>query len=283
MKLNSPSILIVGAGYLGEALGLSLIKHGHAVSGIIRSEEKAVRLRSEGFNVYTADLKQASTLKNIPYHDGVILCPSPGKNQTYEEIYLHGISNILFQIKTWQKKPSFVIHVSSIGVWKNLQGKKTNEQTPVSREDAKSKILIDSEQMTLGDKGGSGMILRLGGIYGPERNRIENFQKNLWPKSDSEDHYINLIHREDAVSAIQRLMDKGIGGEIYIGVDDEPALESEIYKWFCDVTAQQKRKNPFSQLAVTSAGKRCQNTKLKALGWRPQYPTFREGYRPLLP
>jgi len=78
-------------------------------------------------------------------------------------------------------------------------------------------------------------------------------------------------------------LERGRPGEIYNAVDDEPVSQREFLTWLAarldrplppavpeDAAAARKR-------GVTN--KRISNRKLKAeLGYRFQFPTFREGY-----
>jgi nucleoside-diphosphate-sugar epimerase len=94
--------------------------------------------------------------------------------------------------------------------------------------------------------------------------------------------YVNRIHVEDIVAGIELLMEKGKLGEIYLGVDDHPSTQREFYEWIYEKTGWPRPIVNGASPAVHGSNKRCTNAKLKALGWAPKYPSFREGYAPLL-
>jgi nucleoside-diphosphate-sugar epimerase len=65
---------------------------------------------------------------------------------------------------------------------------------------------------------------------------------------------------------------------LYLGSDDEPVTTADVVTWLsaelgvpAPPPAQSERLN-----------KRCQNARLRETGYRFQYPTFREGYRPIV-
>jgi nucleoside-diphosphate-sugar epimerase len=91
--------------------------------------------------------------------------------------------------------------------------------------------------------------------------------------------WLNQIYRDDLVAALALLMECGEPGQIYNVVDDEPVTLVDFYSWCAEylgrplppygpVKGERKR-------GLTS--KRVANAKLRGLGWRPIYPSFREG------
>ena len=95
--------------------------------------------------------------------------------------------------------------------------------------------------------------------------------------------FVNRVHVDDAVSGIKLLLEKGRPGEIYLGVDNEPATEEEFYSWMCENFSIKRPADPErTGKNDRGSGKRCSNKKMKALGWALKYPTFKEGYQALM-
>ena len=129
-----------------------------------------------------------------------------------------------------------------------------------------------------------GLVVRLGGIYGPGRNRLALLLKESGVPQMTENKFVNRIRVQDAASAIELLLKNGNPGEVYLAVDDEPTSEDEFYLWFSQLKLQGSCQ-PLAGLTegrLLPTGKKCSNRKLKSLGWRLGYPTFREGYADLL-
>ena len=68
--------------------------------------------------------------------------------------------------------------------------------------------------------------------------------------------------------------------DCYLGVDDAPAPLHEVVGWLRE---QLGVSHWAEQSSVRRAGsKRCSNARARALGWVPQYPSYREGYAAVL-
>ena len=116
---------------------------------------------------------------------------------------------------------------------------------------------------------------------------------------------MNLMHVDDIAAALPVIFNKAEPGKVYLGVDDEPFLQSEFYRWLAASLPQRGYPDPIkkklwkrlrggrrpTEIASAPAGprndrvikgKRCSNRRLKELGYAFKYPTFREGYAEIL-
>lgn len=278
-------VLIVGCGYVGTALARKLISEGHEVWGLRRDAQALAKV--PGIEPFRANLLDIRTLADLPKTDLVVLCQAPSREtDKYVDTYFRATQNLLAALDG--RAPKKIIMLSSTSVYAMHDGSWVNESTAVescgyagleSAENAR--LLLHAEQLVLRSRIPA-MILRLAGIYGPGRNRVEAIRSGRLKPAMNE-AYTNRIHVDDIVSAIRVLADKGKPGEIYLGADDEPCTQSEFYGWL------------YGQLGVTpgeagepsehsrhGGNKRCSNKKLKALGWQPRFANFRDGYTPLL-
>lgn len=268
-------LLIVGAGYLGQAVGAYLAPTGTRVTGLIRSPERLKALSDSGIQPWVTDVTRLDAFPENLNPDAVLFSLSPAERteQAYEALYVEGTRNVL------QRLPSSVqriVYLSSTGVWPDQAGGWVDEETPVHPQTGRQRMLLKAEQQVL-QCGIPAVILRLSGIYGPGRHRLQSLQDGTWPVAGP-DRYMNLIYREDAVRAIETLFRLGRGGEIYIGTDDQSVLQSTLSKWLSfklGLAPGMESKKPIQ-------GKRCRNVKLKQVGFAYQYPTFREGYNAIL-
>lgn len=272
----SQSILIAGCGYVGTALALELSKRGHAVWGLRRSAD----IREKKFQIITADLTKPSTLQNLPKIDWAVVSVAPEKSDTdsYRKIYVEGVRNL---IRTGSAK--HILYISSTSVYGQKKGEWVDENSPTEPDHETGKILLEAEKQALHSKIPS-IVFRLGGIYGPERNRIA-FLKTGPVELDRPDDYINLIHLEDIVSAAVLLLEKGRPGEIYLGVDDEPVKRRDYFSGIAEMmgaAAPSFKASGEESFLTGRSNKRVRNQKLKSIGYTFKYPTFREGYRALL-
>jgi hypothetical protein len=100
---------------------------------------------------------------------------------------------------------------------------------------------------------------------------------------DAPSRYINLIHREDCAGALMHVLLLERPESLYLAVDSQPAERSEVVRW---IAKEAKLPDPLVQpraaSAATGAGKRCRNSLLLRSGYCFEYPTYREGFGPLI-
>ncbi len=91
--------------------------------------------------------------------------------------------------------------------------------------------------------------------------------------------WINQIHQRDLVAALAHLMDVDTAAEIYNATDDTPVTYHDYYAW-CSAFLHQPMP-PYGPVNTQRkrglTNKRVSNAKLRATGWSPIYPSFREG------
>jgi nucleoside-diphosphate-sugar epimerase len=92
--------------------------------------------------------------------------------------------------------------------------------------------------------------------------------------ADIQNTWTNRIHIDDAASAISLLMNlTEMPSEINV-TDDMPALQIDVVNWI-----RSKHQLPELLLSESEAtGKKISNARLKALGWVPKYPSYKEIY-----
>lgn len=135
-----------------------------------------------------------------------------------------------------------------------------------------------------------GIVLRFGTLYGPGASDefVELARRRLLPVIGGGGGVWSWIHVDDAASATVAALERGQRG-VYNIVDDEPASVSEWLPYLARVTgAKPPRRLPawIGRLAVGRAGvqwltqaRGASNLKAKReLGWRPAYPSWRQGF-----
>jgi nucleoside-diphosphate-sugar epimerase len=126
-------------------------------------------------------------------------------------------------------------------------------------------------------------VVRFGGIYGPGRTRLIDSVRSGQARCEP-GLYTNRIHRDDCAGVLEHLLALAAPAPLYIGVDDEPALQCEVLRWL----AQQLGVPPPVPSGAPDdsrrrgGNKRCCNARLRASGYRLLYPSYCEGYTALL-
>ena len=281
-------VLIAGCGYVGTALGAELVKAGHEVWGLRRDLDAARALETQGIKPIVANLLRVDTLKSLPSVDTVVLCQAPSKkSDEYKDVYFEGTRNLLSVLP--EKSIRKILLISSTSVYATADGSWVNEATdPMagnhadaeSRENAKT--LLAQEELVM-KSGHPAMVLRLSGIYGPGRNRVRSIMEGRI-KPVLSGVYMNRIHLHDIVRSMRLLLDKGQAGQVYLGSDDAPSTQREFYSWVFEKLALPLPKGSTEGDVVLTHGsnKRISNQKLKDLGFHFRYPTYQEGYLPII-
>ena len=281
-------VLIVGCGYVGLPLGAELVKQGHEVFGVRRTNVAEAELKAAGIQPLVADITKPDELARLPGpFDWVVNCVSSTKGgvEEYRQVYLNGTRNLIEWLSALP--PKKFVYTSSTSVYGQTDGSPVKETSPVEPATETSKVLVEAEKLLLNaaqQKKFPAVILRVAGIYGPERGHLFlQYLKNEAKIEGKGERFINMIHRDDLVGVIIAALKNGRPGEIYNAVDDEPVAQINFFRWLSEALG--KWMPPFTT-ETESAGrkrgltnKKVQNRKLKMeLGYQFKYPTFRQGY-----
>lgn len=281
-------VLIAGCGYVGLPLGLELLRQGHQVWGIVRSEESAGRLKDSGIEPLICDITQPEQLRQLPGpYDWVasLVSSSKGGVEDYRQVYVNGNRNLVDWLATMP--PRKFVYTSSTSVYGQTDGTQVKESSPTEPTTDTGKVLVQAEQQLLNAFQQSkfpAVILRVAGIYGPGRGHY--FKQFLQGEARIPGHgenFLNMIHVDDVVGAILAALKNGRPGEIYNVVDDEPVMLVHFYRWLSETLG--KWMPPFVREDAEeirkrgTTNKKVLNRRLKMeLGFTCKYPTFRQGY-----
>ena len=279
-------ILIAGCGYVGGRLAELLAEEGREVYGLRRSTGEL----PAGTRAVEADVTDPSTLDRIPGSlDGVVYAVSPAgrSDGEYRAAYVDGLRNVLEAVEGRGGPVRRVVLVSSTGVYGHTDGRWVDESTPPEPPGATGERVLEGEGLVR-RAGAAGVALRLGGIYGPGRDRTVRRVTGGEADCPGPGVYGNRIHRDDAARAIRHLLDLPEPEPLYLGVDREPAELREVYRWIArragvpDPCADAPPRDDGDPAGRRGTNKRCSSDRLAASGFEWRYPTYREGYATLL-
>src|SRR4030095_10660493 len=224
-----PRILIAGCGYVGEATADLFHPAGWNVEGWVHSKQSAARLSIKRYPMRVIDISQGGEVaERAGAFDAVIHCASSrgGDAEAYRQIYLNGALNLL-KVFTDTK----ILFTSSTSVYAQRDGSWVTEESQTKPLRETSRILLEGEKLIL-EKGG--IVVRLGGIYGPRRSALlSKFLNGTATIDPNNDRVVNQVHRDDIASALFLLLNREPqwAAQSYNIVDDEPILQSECYHW----------------------------------------------------
>ncbi len=276
--------LIIGCGYVGEALGQRLIALGHDVTGVRRSSGHNNHLARLGIRPLNLDITQKSEFKKLDdQYDWIVLAASSsrGGEKAYKKVFGLGSKHIAQWLKT--ANTSSVVFISSTSVYQQTNAEWVFENEADIPENITSKILWEAEQK-ISEVGSAVSILRSSGIYGPDRGYLfRQFMEDKAAIDHEGKRFLNMVHRDDLVEAIVHSFDHSKRGpNIYNITDNEPVTQLEFFKWLSETTGRPMP--PFVPEPAPATHKRGITNKRvsnklfrETLGFKYNYPTFREG------
>ncbi len=273
-------VLIAGCGYVGSALARILVKQEREVWGLRRRAE----LLPDGVRAVHGDVLEADDL--APFPDSVsqvvyAISPDTRDVEAYRRAYVQGLERLLERLERDGSPLARVVLVTSTAVYGERSGEWVDEETPAEPRDFRGRILLESEEV-LRQAQVPGVILRLGGIYGPGRTRTVDRVRNSEAQCGPGPAYTNRIHRDDAAGALAHLLFHSEPRDLYVGVDEAPEDRCVVYRWLADALGVPPPDRGGEGGPGGATGKRCSSRRLQRSGYRFVYPTFREGYAALL-
>jgi nucleoside-diphosphate-sugar epimerase len=285
---QSPTLLVVGCGDLGAAVAAYFAQRHWRVIGVRRS---AIEL--SGVTMIAADVTRIESLRALKAlrPDYVLFALTPGEfsDRRYREVYVDGARNVLHALDG--ARIERVFWVSSTSVYHQDDDAWIDENSPAQPKTFSGARLLEAEAVIAASDLPYTSI-RFGGIYGPGRDRLLRQLRDGQRSPLQPPRYSNRIHRDDAVAILQFLLESAAHGielqSLYLGVDAEPALMSDIERWF-SAYLKKKEESHFTYEAMAptatparGGSRRCSSARLRALGYRFIYPTFKEGLPTLL-
>jgi nucleoside-diphosphate-sugar epimerase len=273
--------LVIGPGFVGGLLARRLVELGFRVVALTKSAESAERLAATGpFLTCAADISRPEAFAGLPEHSYSVVfhCASSGRGGApeYRAVFLEGTRNVLRYLTC----EHFVL-CSSTSVYGQQDGSTVDEASPAEPERETGRILLETERLALSH---GGTVARLAGLYGPGRCiPLSKLLDGTAVLEGDGERLVNNLHQVDAAGALIHLALRAERG-LYNVADNEPVCQRDWFAWVC---AQLDRRLPapgprnFNRKRAWT-NKAVSNAKLRATGWQPVYPSFREGLAELI-
>lgn len=281
-------LLVFGGGYLGRAAALEAIRRGRGAVATSRDPDRRAALTAEG--IEAVDPTDAETLSAAVRRARAILITAPPEPAGCPGLgRLSSLGGVLAE--AW---PDWIGYVSSTAVYGDRAGGWVFEDDALHAASLEGARRVRAEHDWLDAGRGMGLtvqIFRLPGLYGPGRSVVDRLRDGTARLVRKPGQIFNRIHVEDAVAGLFASMDRPRPGGTYNLADDEPAPADVVVEW---AAARMGLPAPpevdWTDPSVSDAmrrfyldSKRVSNARAKAeLGWRPRYPTYREGLEALL-
>ncbi len=292
-------LVVFGAGYVGGALVATALARGARVVALTRNLEKAAQLRALGASVVQADLAspswhaELSTALGHQPADYAVNCVSSGGGGIagYEQSYLRGMASVVDWARDGLRADGTLVYTSSTSVYAQDHGAIVTEQLPADSTAETAQVLLKTEAtLRAAPRAARWFILRLAGIYGPDRHHLlDQLRAGETTLAGLGTHRLNLIHRDDIVSAILAALTapREIRDRIFNVADDAPSLRADVATW---LHHQLGGTAPLTFTGQPAGGRRAvtpdrsiSNQLIRTvLDWRPTHADFRSGYGQIL-
>ena len=280
--------LIIGCGYLGQRVANAWLTKQDEVWALTRSPERAETWLKAGIRPVLGDVNDPNVLADFrePQIDTLVYAVgwdrSSGKSQ--REVYVAGLENVLRAIGSRVRR---LIYISSTSVYGQDDGSVVDEDSPCEPLAENGQVCLEAERV-LRRACPQANILRLAGIYGPGRlvARVEALRAGT-PLTGNPEAWLNMIHVDDAVQAVQACEQRGPLEATYLVADDEPLPRSAFYAAVCrrvGAPAPTFAPDSTSPRGNKTMNKRCSNSRLHTeLRVELLYPTIEQGLDAVLP
>ena len=285
--MGSTNCLVVGCGYLGRRVAQAWREEGFSVWATTRSNARAGELAADGIEPVILDVAEPVAPGRLPKVDRVLFAVGFDRSGPYtqDQVYVAGIRHLLAGLVV---SPRQFIYVSSTGVYGQTDGEWVDETSPTEPTRPGGKCCLAAEASVLSHpRARHGVILRLAGIYGPERVPYLNKLRAGEPLPVATEGFLNLIHVDDAVRVVQACPIEIESPQVFTVSDGHPVRRKDYYDEIGRLLGLQVSYapvNPDSPRAARSLGsKRVSNARmLEQLRVQLEYPSYQQGLKQIL-
>lgn len=258
-----PHMLILGLGYTASRLAVRLRTDGWQVTGVRRAGD-ATTLAFDDADAVTAAIARATHILSS--------VPPQGDSDPVLARYGEAIA---------RAPARWTGYLSSTGVHGDAAGAWIDEASPIGTGRRTARAQADMDWRALRP---DMRRFRLPGIYGPGRSALERVREGRAHRIDLPDQLFSRIHVDDIVAGVVASFERAPG--VFNLADDLPCAQNRVIEWACDLlgrpwppiqTLEQAQLSPMAR-GFYAENRRVANGRAKRLlGWRPRYPTYREG------
>jgi nucleoside-diphosphate-sugar epimerase len=291
-RFRKERVLIIGCGDVGRRAAKQLVGKTK-VAALTSSPDKRAGLKAQGIIPLLGNLDLPETLQRLSGWATRVLHLAPPPSDR-----VGGWSTdprTLHLVRALKKRslPQAFVYGSTTGVYGDCQGQRVAESRPVKPHTPRALRRVDAEKIVryLGRSGVRSSILRIPGIYAPDRPNgtpRERLLKGTPVLRPQDDVYTNHIHSHDLARACVAALWRGKPQRVVHVSDDTQLLMGDYFDLAADLMQLQRPPRvprsqaqdslPLMLLSFMSESRRLDNKRLKKeLRVSLKYPTVREG------
>ncbi len=281
MEIKSLKVLIIGCGQLG----FSIVNNADSDVFKLYGFSRSLRKSPASIEMHQVDILKTEAIDAIKLVNPEIIIYAVSADtqsiESYQDHYVVGLKKT-YEVILELDHFKHLLFVSSTRVYGQKTTKILSELDIAEPSDYGGEALMEAETVArqLKDKA---TILRLSGIYGPNRKRmIQLAQSNPgnWPATNN---WSNRIHEEDAARFIVFLMKRILMNEsiepLYLVTDGVPTKQYDVLTW---IRNRLQLTTDTIELPILENGKQLQSVLLNQTGFVLKYPDFTYGYEAII-
>jgi nucleoside-diphosphate-sugar epimerase len=253
----------------------------------VRSEATAAKARGHGVAPVATD-DRPSLVEALKTATAILITAPPTEGGC------PGLNTLIPALAEANAFPDWIGYLSTTGVYGDREGRWVFEAGPLSARSVESARRVSAERDWRQVGRGMGLTVtafRLPGIYGPGRSALDRARDGTAHGIVKPGQMFSRIHVDDIAAGLAASIARPRAGASYNLCDDEPAPSHEVNAFAAKLVGMPPPTLvAFDDADLTPAArrfwsenKRVSNALAKAeLGWRPQYPTYREGLTAIL-
>ncbi|RZJ45373.1 MAG: SDR family NAD(P)-dependent oxidoreductase [Brevundimonas sp.] len=281
------SLLVFGGGWLGRAAALEALRRGGKAVATSRDPDTRAALEADGIG--TVDPADEAALAVAVGAATALLITAPPDAQGCP-----GLRALVPAITASGAWPDWVGYVSSTAVYGDRAGGWAFEDDELNAASLEGARRVRAERDWLDAGQGMGLtvqLFRLPALYGPGRSPLDRLRDGTARIVRKPGQIFNRVHVDDVVAGLFASMARPHPGAAYTLCDDAPSpadvvIEGAARRLGLPLPPEVDLDDPSVSDAMRRFyrdSKRLSNAKAKAeLGWRPKYPSWREGLEAMI-
>ncbi|HEX5379586.1 MAG TPA: SDR family oxidoreductase [Phenylobacterium sp.] len=280
-------LFVFGYGFSARALMRRLGPLGWTAAATFREAGAEAGLRAAGVDPVSVDDRDG-LVRELAHAQAVLLTAPPGPGGCPA---LPVLVPALAQAGAF---PDWIGYLSTTGVYGDRHGGWVFEDSRLAAQSVEGARRIAAERDWLEVGRGMGLTVtvhRLPGIYGPGRSALDRVREGKARRLSAPGQVFSRIHVDDLAAGLEASIARPRAGGIYNLCDDEPASNSDVVAFAARLLGvEPPPETPLDLQALSpqarrfyAESKRVSNARAKGeLGWRPAYPSYREGLAAIL-
>jgi nucleoside-diphosphate-sugar epimerase len=280
-------LFIFGYGFTARALTRRLRPQGWEITASARDSAGAAKLGAEG--VPAIPLSDTEQLIEALAHTSALLITAPP-----DAAGCPGLRALVPSLARAKAFPDWTGYLSTTGVYGDRRGGWVTEQSRLAAQSMEGARRVGAERDWLDVGRGMGLtvtLFRLPGIYGPGRSALDRVRAGEARRITAPGQVFSRIHVDDLAAGLEASIARPRPEGIYNLCDDAPCPNADVIAHAAGLLGLPVPPEiPLAEAGLSAMAqrfyaesKRVSNARAKAeLGWRPAYPTYREGLGAIL-